>query len=76
MALPALDWITVKNMGLDERTAYFESHAQFFESGPLKPYAIRVGSRTLLSDDTSDLRQQFDSLMRYGPKWKGPNHAD
>ena len=71
MSLPALAWISVKNMKPSERTAYFEIYARFLKDAPLYPYAIRVGSRTLFGKDTHDLREQFDKLMRYGMKWKG-----
>jgi len=69
MSLPADTFDEVKALDREGRTQYFETHAQYFEDSPDKPYAIRVGSRTLFSHDTHDLRIQFNKLLRYGPNW-------
>jgi hypothetical protein len=53
-------------MDKSARTEYFETYAGYFEDSPNEPYAIRVGSKTLFSSDTADLRQKFDKLLRYG----------
>lgn len=66
MALPSLPLETVRKMDKSERAEYFETYERYFSDAPQKPYAIRVGSRTLFSNDTYDLRQQFDKLLRYG----------
>lgn len=63
MALQALPFSQVQAMDSEQRTEYFERFAGFFSDSPRKPYAIRVGSRTLTSADTLDLRQQFDKLL-------------
>lgn len=47
-----------------QRTKYFEQYSRFFEDAPAHSrYAIRVGSTTLLSSDTYDLRMKFDSFL-------------
>jgi len=66
MALRGLDLETVRKMDKSARTEYFETYAGYFEDSPNEPYAIRVGSKTLFSSDTADLRQKFDKLLRYG----------
>jgi hypothetical protein len=67
MALPALDLETVRKMDKAGRTGYFENYARYSEDSPCcLHYAIRVGSKTLFSEDTADLRQKFDKLLRYG----------
>jgi len=66
MALPALPLEAVRIMDKHERTSYFETYARYSEDSPLTPYAIRVGSKSLFSNDTADLRQKFDKLLRYG----------
>jgi hypothetical protein len=43
---------------------YFMEYAQYMKDSPNKPYVIRVGSKTLFSDDTMDLRQQFEVHVR------------
>lgn len=70
MALKALSLQEVQTMNKEECTAYFEEYAGYFEDSPITPYAIRVGSITLFSDDTHNLRQQFDYVLRYGKKSK------
>jgi hypothetical protein len=64
MAIPALSLDEVRTMTPEQLTGYFEKYARYFEDSPNKPYAIRIGSKTLLSDDTMDLRQQFDRLVQ------------
>jgi hypothetical protein len=63
MALHALSLEEVKAMNENQRTAYFERYAGYFGDSP-KPYAIRVGSKNLMSDDTLDLRMQFDAYIQ------------
>ncbi len=68
MALPSKSFDEVKALDAAGRTDYFDRFSRYFpDSPPTKPYAIRVGSRTLLSNDTHDLRKKFDKLLRYGP---------
>ena len=38
----------------------FCEYAGYFEDSPQTPYAISMGSRTLFSEDTADLRRQFN----------------
>jgi len=64
MALPAKPIEEIVTMNAAERTEYFEEYARFFEDAPQKPYAIRIGSRTLFSADTMDLKIQFTALVR------------
>ena len=66
MALRALSLETVQKMDEKGRTEYFEAFAGFFEDSPNQPYAIRVGSTTLFSEDTWELRKKFNKLLRYG----------
>ena len=65
MALPGKAFELVKAMSAKERTDYFENYARYTDS-PTRPYAIRVGSRSLHSADTYDLRKQFDKLLAEG----------
>ena len=43
-----------------ELEAHFMEAARFMPDAPNTPYFIRVGSRTLFSADTMDLRKQFE----------------
>jgi hypothetical protein len=64
MASPAKlldDVLAMDNERLEE---YFMEYAQYMEDSPNKPYVIRVGSKTLFSDDTMDLRKQFEAHVR------------
>jgi hypothetical protein len=70
MAPHAKSFEEVKALDAGGRTDYFEEYAGYFPDSPVTPYAIRVGSRTLFSNDTHDLREQFDKLLRYGPAWR------
>jgi hypothetical protein len=70
MALRAKSIEEVRAMNRFQRTEYFEEFAGYFWDSPQKPYAIRVGSTTMMSDDTMDLRQQFDHFIRYGKQRK------
>jgi hypothetical protein len=63
MALKALDLNTVKAMDAERRTAYFEKYAGYFPENPRLRYAIRVGSKTLFSNDTLELRLKFDHFL-------------
>ena len=63
MALHAKSFEEVKKMTSEQRTEYFETYAGYFEKSPKSPYAIRIGSRTFHSDDTMDLRRQFDKYL-------------
>ena len=65
MALPAQTFAQVKAMSPSGRTSYFQTYGRYFPDSPNKPYAIRVGSKTFFSNDTMDLRKQFDKGMRY-----------
>jgi hypothetical protein len=58
------DWSfeKVKALTEDERTAYFERFSRYFDR-MLTPYAIRVGTKTLMAKDTMELRQKFDALL-------------
>ena len=68
MALQALNFDTVKEMSPTKRTRYFENYAGYFADAPKEPYAIRIGSKTLHSDDTHDLRMKFDAFLDRGYK--------
>jgi hypothetical protein len=65
MAGPALDGPAVARMTAEERWKYFQNFAQYCEDAPPKGphYHIRIGSRTLYSDDTADLREQFEKYV-------------
>jgi hypothetical protein len=63
MALPSKPLEEVATMRPKQRTAYFEEFARFIEDAPRLKYAIRVGSQTIFSDDTMDLRKKFDRLL-------------
>lgn len=52
----------LRAMSLEQRTDYFERYARYFADAAMK-YSIRVGSMTLRSNDTYDLRRQFDKLI-------------
>jgi uncharacterized protein (DUF849 family) len=67
MALPALALNVVKEMNSVGRTRYFEEYARYTDS-PTRPYAIRIGNKTLHSADTMDLRRQFDRFLQRGHK--------
>jgi hypothetical protein len=64
MALPAKPLDDILGMDKSRLEEYFMEYAQYMEESPNKPYVIRVGSRTLLSDDTMDLRRQFEAHIR------------
>ena len=66
MALKSLTLETVRKMDKICRTNYFEKFAGYFPDSPSLCYAIRVGSTTLFSADTADLRKKFNHLLRYG----------
>lgn len=59
MALPALP--IEKVIALNDKALhdYFDDYARFDAEAPQYPYVIRFGSRTLFSDNTMDLWQQF-----------------
>lgn len=65
MTLRALSLQDVKAMDKRGREKYFFAYAGYFPDSPAQPYAIRVGSKTFHSNDTADLRQQFDKYLRY-----------
>jgi hypothetical protein len=60
MAIPALSLDQVLAMDV---SAYFEQYARYFADSPNAPYAIRIGSKTLFSNDTMDLRQKLTRLL-------------
>ena len=66
MAIPTLTLDEVKEMNSVERTRYFETYARFTNS-PTRPYTIRIGNRTLSSDNIHDLRMAFDRFLQ-GPQ--------
>ena len=57
-----LDDILVMDKGQLEE--YFMEFARFVDDAPAHPYAIRVGSKTLFSDDTMELRREFEAHVR------------
>jgi len=59
MALLALPLEAVRAMTPASKDQYFEDYARYFKDSPKTPYAIRVGSKTLFSHDTYDLKQKF-----------------
>jgi len=66
MALHALELDKVRAMNEKQRFEYFIKYAGRIEDSPKLCYAIRVGSKTLMSDDTADLRDKFDEFL--GPR--------
>jgi hypothetical protein len=70
MALQAEARKAVQAMSKEERMRYFDTHAGYYPDSPRLCYAIRIGSTTLMSDDTYDLRLQFDHFIHYGTKRK------
>jgi len=66
MALHGLSLVEVKKMTKEQRTVYFGVFARKYPESQKNCYGIRVGSTTMLSDDTMDLRKQFDHFLRYG----------
>lgn len=60
MAIPAKSLEEVLLMNEPGRTEYFEQYARYIPDAPRQCYAIRVGSKTIQSDDTWDLRKKFD----------------
>jgi hypothetical protein len=64
MALPAKSLDDILAMDNSRLKEYFMDYAQYMEDSPNKPYVIRVGSKTLFSDDTMDLRNQFEAHVR------------
>lgn len=60
---------------LTDLQSAFAKYARYFEDAPQKRYAIRVGSKTLLSDDTYDLRQQFEREVGRLKRQFGGKHA-
>jgi len=51
---------------MDQRQlwAYFCDYAGYIKDAPKLRYAVRIGSRTLMSDDTADLWQKFNGYVR------------
>lgn len=43
---------------------YFFANARYLKDSPGECYSILVGSRTLFSRDTMDLRLQFEEVIR------------
>ncbi len=62
MALPAsLSPAQLAKLDHKQRFAYFCENARYTDSPEERyQYAIRFGSKTLWSNDTADLRSQFD----------------
>ncbi len=65
MALPAIDISAVAALTRSEADAYFNKYARYFKDAPVMKYAIRLGSRTLVSHDTYELKEEFLK------KWRG-----
>jgi hypothetical protein len=63
MALPALATSDLLRMNKDEQFEYFCSYARFDPTSPQKPYAIRIGGKSLFSDDTMELRRMFNKAV-------------
>ncbi len=62
MALPAEPLEALLTLDKAGRDTYFENYARYNDHSPPGrgcAYAIRVGSRTLWSDDTYELKIQF-----------------
>ena len=47
----------------DQLFQYFSDNARFIPDAPNKPYAIRLGNTTFFSNDTYDLRLQFNRAV-------------
>lgn len=54
----------LKKLTEGERLCYFFEHSGYMPDAPSKPYVIRTGSRSLTSDDTMDLLQQWEEWVR------------
>ena len=63
MALPGVDADRVIELNAAQRFQVFCDFARHTDS-PTLPYAIRIGSKTLFSADTHDLREKFDGWVR------------
>lgn len=64
MALQAYSLERVLAMTEERREWYFNHFAGYFPRSPQKRYAIRVGSVTLHSNDTMQLREQFNAHLK------------
>ncbi len=67
MALPAKPVLDIARMNAEQRFAYFLEYARHIPDAPEGrgySYAIRIGGEMLFSDDTAELREQFDRLTR------------
>jgi hypothetical protein len=64
MALPALSASEVVAMSASECFEYFAAYSRYVADAPDKRYAIRVGSVTLASNDTLELRVEFENYVR------------
>lgn len=52
-------------MSDDRLFRYFANNARYHRDAPVgSRYSIRLGSRSLFSDDTADLRKQFCAAVR------------
>ena len=58
-----MDLNLVRSFNEAQRFAYFCKYAGHIEDSPKLCYAIRVGSKTLMSNDTFDLRAKFDAFL-------------
>jgi hypothetical protein len=64
MALPSLPLNEILVMNAAAREQYFMEYARYMPDAPQKPYMIRLGSRSLFSHDTMELREKFESQVR------------
>lgn len=69
MALPmSKTHAELKLLDKESLFEYFCDNARFDPTSPPSScYAIRVGSKTLFSDDTANLRDKFEKLVKRKP---------
>ena len=72
MALPGLNLSELLKFTPKERDQYFDQYARHLPDVHVKKghtYGIRVGGKTLYSDDTLDLKVKFTRLLGVKARW-------
>jgi hypothetical protein len=64
MALIGAPLHMILRMDSKQLFKYFCDYARYMPDAPKFKYVIQVGSKTLRSDDTMDLRVQFDAKVK------------
>lgn len=72
MAAPSLSIDRILPMNAAQRLEFFSAFARYMPDSPEEySYVIRIGSKTLYSDDTMTLRMQFEAYVkRMRRQWK------